>query len=400
MVVETNLTGKLDRFLKLESAAGIVMLGAALLAIFIKNSPLVEAYSRFLLVEGQIRLGSINVEKPLFLWTNDFLMAIFFFMVALEIKREMISGQLSRPSQIVLPGMGALGGILVPAVIYLMIAGGDPFAAKGWAVPTATDIAFALTVLALVGKGLPPALKVFLMTLAILDDLAAIVIIAFFYTSGLALESLYVGAVLVIALVVLNRCRVYAPAPYLLIGIALWVCVLKSGVHATLAGVVTAFFIPAKPRAPGGVSALESILHGIHPWVAFGILPLFAFVNAGVSLEGLSFARLLEPEPLGIALGLVLGKPVGVLVFVALAVFVLRAKLPEGATWPQMAGIGCLCGIGFTMSLFIGGLAFAEGGSGYARIDRLGILIGSLVSAIAGVIILLATRQRQHVSGH
>ncbi len=382
----------LTRFLRLESAAGLVMLFTAALAIIVKNSPLEGAYSALLHLEGQARIGTINVEKPLFLWTNDFLMAIFFFMVALEIKREALTGSLADRRQAVLPAMGALGGIVVPALIYLYINVDDAGASQGWAVPTATDIAFALTILGLVGKGLPGSLKVFLMTLAIIDDLVAIVIIAFFYTSGLSFESLLIAGLLIAVLAGLNRAGVRAMAPYLIVGIVLWVCVLKSGVHATLAGVITGMFIPATVK--DGHSPLDTILHGIHPWVAFFILPLFAFVNAGVALEGLSLANVIDPVPLGIMLGLVVGKPLGVLAFTAIAVFVMRASLPEGVTWRQMTGIACLCGIGFTMSLFIGGLAFAEGGAGYARIDRLGILLGSMISAVAGMIILRSARRR------
>ena len=387
----------ITRFLRLESAAGLVMLAAALAAIVIKNSPLEVIYSQFLLIEGQVRLGAISVEKPLFLWVNDFLMAIFFFMVALELKRETINGQLSDRRQVILPAMGALGGIIAPALIYLYITKNEPGAAQGWAVPTATDIAFALTVLMLVGKGLPASLKVFLMTLAILDDLAAIVIIAFFYTSGLSLESLSIAAVLIGMLWTLNRRGVSAAAPYLVIGIVLWVCVLKSGVHATLAGVVTAFFIPAAKPGADQHSPLDSILHDLHPWVAFGILPLFAFVNAGVALEGLSLDQVTAPIPFGIMLGLLLGKPIGVLLFTVIAVFAFKAALPQNATWRQMTGIACLCGIGFTMSLFIAGLAFAEGGAGYARVDRLGILIGSLLSAVVGFLILRSSLSRESI---
>lgn len=395
---ETNLFdrlgGQIGRFARTESFGGILLVVAAVLAMVVKNSPLTELYIAFLNIGGEVRVGALSVEKPLFLWVNDGLMAVFFFLIGLEIKRELLHGHLSDIRQVVLPTAGAIGGVAVPALIYIAFNAGDPHAIVGWAVPTATDIAFALGVLALLGTSVPPALKVFLMTLAILDDLIAIIVIALFYTSGLSLVSLLSAAFFLVVLLILNRMRVTRIAAYVLVGIALWVCVLKSGVHATLAGIATALFIPSIKGVSDDETALDVLIETLHPWVAFGILPMFAFVNAGVSLAGLSFAMLLEPIPLGIALGLLIGKPVGVMAFTALAVFSGLAQMPQNVRWLHFLGVGFLCGIGFTMSLFIAGLAFAEGGAGYARIDRLGLLAGSFACAIIGYIILRFAAKR------
>ncbi len=383
-----RLGGQIGRFVRTESFGGILLVAAAVLAMVVKNSPLTELYIAFLNIVGEVRVGALSVEKPLFLWVNDGHMAVFFFLIGLEIKRELLHGHLSDIRQVVLPTAGAIGGVAVPALIYVAFNAGDPHAIVGWAVPTATDIAFALGVLALLGTSVPSALKVFLMTLAILDDLIAIIVIALFYTSGLSLVSLLSAAFFLVVLLVLNRMRVTRIAAYVLVGIALWVCVLKSGVHATLAGVVTALFIPSIKGERDNEAALDVLIETLHPWVAFGILPMFAFVNAGVSLSGLSIAMLLEPIPLGIALGLLVGKPVGVMAFTALAIFTGLAQMPQNVRWLHFLGVAFLCGIGFTMSLFIAGLAFAEGGAGYARIDRLGLLVGSFSCAIIGYVIL------------
>ena len=370
-----------------ESLGGILLVAAAIIAMLVKNSPASEWYHAFLNIQGIVKFGAIGVEKPLFLWVNDGLMAIFFFMVGLEIKRELLYGHLKDKSQLVLPVAGAIGGVVVPALIYVLLNYKDSHALVGWAVPTATDIAFALGVLTLLGSKAPASLKIFLMTLAILDDLMAIIIIALFYTSNLSVESLYVASVFLLGLIVCHRLKIQNPGVFIVLGMALWLCVLKSGVHATLAGVITAFFIPAK-RTSDGVSSLETILRAIHPWVAFGIVPLFAFANAGISFSGLNLSQILNPIPLGIALGLFVGKPLGVALFSGAVVVFRFARLPEGVSWQQFMGIAFLCGVGFTMSLFIGGLAFAEGGAGYGRIDRLGMLVGSLASALAGFLIL------------
>ena len=363
-------------------------MAAAIMAMIVKNSPLSEAYQALLLLEGEVRLGNFALQKPLLLWVNDLWMAVFFFLIGMEIKREWIEGFLSDRSQIALPAIAALGGIVVPAAIYSALNWGDATALKGWAVPTATDIAFALGVVALLGPRVPVGLKVFLMTLAVLDDLAAIIMIAIFYTSELSIGSLLLAGVGVTMLVTLNRAGVRRIAAYVLVGIALWVFVLKSGVHATLAGVVLAMAIPGQARHPDEIPPLRYLIHALHPWVAFGILPAFAFVNAGIDFEELHWERLLGSVPMGIALGLLLGKQIGVFVFSWLTVRLGLAKLPAQSSWMQLYGVAALCGVGFTMSLFIGSLAFEQGGAGYARADRAAIVAASLLSGAIGYVIL------------
>ena len=376
------------RFIKLESSAGLVLMAATVLAMIVKNSPLAPTYQSLLLLEGEIRVGSLGIQKPLLLWVNDLWMAVFFFLVGMEIKREWIEGHLSDRSQIALPAIAALGGIAVPAAIYSMLNWGDPVAMKGWAVPTATDIAFALGVLALLGSRVPVGLKVFLMTLAVLDDLAAIVLIAVFYTTQLSSTSLLLAGTAIAVLVILNRAGVTRIAAFVLVGIALWVFVLKSGVHATLAGVALAMAIPAKSKTPGEDPPLRHLIHALHPWVAFAVLPAFAFCNAGINFGELRWDNLTGTVPLGIACGLILGKQIGVFTFSWLTIKLGFAKLPAGASWLQLYGIAVLCGIGFTMSLFIGSLAFAEGGAGYARADRFAIVASSLLAGIIGYLLL------------
>ncbi len=376
------------KFMRLEASAGLVLMAATVLAMIVKNSPLSPAYQSLLLLEGEVRLGNLSIEKPLLLWVNDFWMAIFFFLVGMEIKREWIEGYLADRSQLALPAVAALGGIVVPAAIYVSFNWGDTAALKGWAIPTATDIAFALGVLALLGSRVPVGLKVFLMTLAVLDDLAAIVLIALFYTDNLSTASLTLAAIAVAGLIVLNRSGVTRVAAYIVVGIALWVFVLKSGVHATLAGVALAMAIPAKGREPEDEPPLRHLIHALHPWVAFAILPAFAFCNAGIDFGELRWDKVLGPVPLGIGLGLLVGKQVGVFVFSWATIRTGFASLPAGSSWLQLYGVALLCGIGFTMSLFIGSLAFAEGGAGYARADRLAIVIGSALSGIVGYAVL------------
>lgn len=375
-------------FFKLEAAGGILLFAAAVLAMVLKNSPAASFYSDLLMIPLQIRVGSIDLDKPLVLWVNDGLMAIFFFMVALEIKREMLVGHLSDRSSLILPSLAALGGMIVPAGIFVVFNLGDSDALHGWAIPTTTDIAFALGVLALLGPRVPTALKVFLLTLAVLDDLGAIVIIAVFYSSNLSLVSLVVVAAVLAVLLSLNRAGVMRIAPYILLGIVLWVSVLKSGVHATLAGVILGFMIPLGDRVDEGRSPLRRLIHDLHPWVAFAILPLFAFFNAGIDFSEVNPGNLLGSVPLGIALGLFIGKPVGVLLFSWVTVQLKLARLPEKVDWPALVGVAFLCGIGFTMSIFLGGLAFQEGGSGYAKADRIGIILGSLSSGLVGYLLL------------
>jgi NhaA family Na+:H+ antiporter len=369
-------------FLALEAAGGILLAGAAAAAMALANSPLERGYGAFLDTPVEVRAGAFEIAKPLLLWINDGLMAVFFFLVGLELKREVQEGELSRPSQIALPAVAAAGGMAAPAAIYAALNWGSPVTLPGWAIPAATDIAFALGVLSLLGARVPASLKVFLLTLAILDDLGAIVIIALFYTANLAPLSLGVAAAALAALAALNRAGVQRIAPYLLVGLVLWASVLKSGVHATLAGAALALFIP-----PRQARRLE---HDLHPPVAYGILPLFAFANAGVSLQGVSLASLLEPVPLGIAAGLVLGKLAGVFVASFAMIRLGGASLPEGAGWGGLFGVSLLCGIGFTMSLFIAGLAFEGADAAYMAQARLGILLGSLASALAGYAVLRA----------
>ncbi len=375
-------------FLKLESASGILLIFAMLLALLCANTPLAGLYDLFLQTRLAIEIGELSLAKPLLLWINDGLMAIFFLLVGLEVKREVLDGELSSLSRIVLPALAAVGGMVLPALIYAWFNGGDVQARDGWAIPAATDIAFALGVLALLGKGVPNSLKLFLLTLAILDDLGAIVIIALFFTHELSMLSLGLAGLAIVMLLVLNRLGVTRLAPYILVGVFLWTSVLKSGVHATLAGVVMAFAIPLRECDVHGHSPLRHLEHSLHPWVAFGILPLFAFANAGVSLSGMSMDFLLEPLPLGIALGLFLGKQVGVFGFSWLAVRLRVASLPDDVCWREFYGMSLLCGVGFTMSLFIASLALDGGAMPGAR---LGVLLGSLLSAICGYLILRRT---------
>jgi NhaA family Na+:H+ antiporter len=332
-----------------------------------------------------ITLGGTGLTKPLILWINDGLMAVFFFLIGLELKREVLTGKLQRLSDIVLPGVAALGGMVAPALVYMAFSADQP---RGWAIPTATDIAFALGVLALVGKGLPAGLKTFLLTLAILDDLGAILIIAIFYTDHLKLAYLGLALVPLAGLAALNLSRTARVAPALLLGAVLWVLVLKSGVHATLAGVVTAFFIPLRDREGG--SPLEMLEHGLQPYVAFLIVPIFAFANAGLSFAGMSLGALAQPLTMGVGLGLLVGKFAGVMGAAWVMVRAGLAALPEGADWRHMAGLALLAGIGFTMSLFIGGLSFGEG----AQMDavRLGVLVASGTAALAGFAWLRAVK--------
>ncbi|HEY9032405.1 MAG TPA: Na+/H+ antiporter NhaA, partial [Pseudomonadales bacterium] len=317
------------------------------------------------------------------------LMAIFFFLIGLELKREVLGGELSEPARVILPVIAAVGGMAIPAIIYAYINWGDPVAMRGWAIPSATDIAFALAVLALLGSRVPNTLKLFLMTLAIVDDLGAIVIIAIFYTSDLSLFSLSIGAAAIVILCAMNRRGVLSLTPYLLVGLVLWAAVLKSGVHATLAGVLTAFFIPYRKQAGESKTQLELLEHDLHPAVVYAILPLFAFANTGISFTGLTLESLYHPVPLGIAAGLFFGNQIGVFGFSWIAIKLGIAKLPNNASWLQLYGVSMLCGIGFTMSLFISSLAFEQGGGASLAVDdRLGILVGSIVAAIGGYGIL------------
>jgi NhaA family Na+:H+ antiporter len=381
----------LNEFFKLEAAGGMLLILAAVAAMICANSPLDAAYDRFLGLPVEVRVGALQIAKPLLLWINDGLMAVFFLLVALEIKREAMIGQLASAAQRALPLACALGGILAPAAIYLAFNHGDEAALQGWAIPTATDIAFALGVLALLGSRAPLSLKVLLAAIAVIDDLAAIVIIALFYTADLSWQALLGALVALSGLIVLNRFGVRRIAPYLLLGVAMWICVLKSGVHATLAGVATGLLIPLGDPDDPEDAPLETLEHALHPWVAYAILPLFAFANAGLSLggganaSGIGVGDLLHPVPLGIALGLWWGKTAGVFGAAWIAVKLGTAQRPDDVSWSALFGLALLCGIGFTMSLFIGSLAFEHGATPYAESNRLGILVGSVLAALSGL---------------
>lgn len=382
----SQLAKALSEFMQLESAGGILLLISAVVAILVANSPLAGFYGQLLDTTVAIQVGALAIDKPLLLWINDGLMAVFFFLVGLEIKREVMEGELSSFSQVILPGMGALGGMLVPAAIYAWLNWHDSVALDGWAIPVATDIAFALALLGVFGSRVPIALKVFLLTLAIFDDLAAIVIIALFYSADLSLAALCIGAAALAAGVIMNRVGVTRTSAYILLGIVLWIAVLKSGVHATLAGVLIAFCVPM--RDAQGASPLTRLEHDLHGPVAFAILPIFAFANAGLSLGGMALADLTHPVTLGVILGLLVGKPLGIMLFVGLALGLRLVALPPRVNWGQLLGVAFVCGIGFTMSLFIAGLAFEHGSGDYFAGDRLGILIGSILAAIAGYLML------------
>lgn len=384
---------QLSEFLEMEATPGILLMAGAILAMVLANSPLGDSYAAVLALPIEVRVGAAGIAKPLLLWINDGLMAIFFLQVGMELKREILDGHLSKIRQAVLPAFGALGGLAAPAAIYVAFNRGDEAAMAGWAVPTATDIAFALGVLSLLGKRVPAGLKAFLLSVAIFDDLAAIIIIALYYTASVAVMPLVVAAVALGGLLVLNRTGVQRSIPYLLLGLILWVAVLKSGVHATLAGVALAMMIPARAR-PGQVPLLPRLEHAIHPVVTFVILPLFALANAGVVLQGLTLPDLIHPVPLGIAIGLLVGKQVGIMLVCWLVVQLRLAMLPAGVRWRDLYGTALLCGIGFTMSIFIGSLAFQEGSGIPPGVERLGILVGSLLAGLAGYLSLRSSLRR------
>ncbi len=379
----------IEEFIQRESSAGITLMFVTAAALLLKNSPLSEVYNAFLHTPVEIRFGALHIYKPLLLWINDGLMAVFFLLIGLEVKREIMEENLSSWSQAALPVIAAVGGMAVPALIYIALNRGEELAMLGWAIPTATDIAFALGILSLLGDRVPVSLKIYLMALAIIDDLGAIVIIAVFYTTDLSHLSLIVACLSLLALVLLNRFEVTKKAAYVLLGVVLWVSVLKSGVHATLAGVALAFTIPLASTDKDGnsFSLSKSIEHDLHSWVAFLILPLFAFVNAGVDLRGMSLAQLSTSVPLGIMLGLFIGKQAGVFGFSWVAIRLKLASMPAGSSWRQLYGVAVLTGIGFTMSLFIDSLAF-EDDMVYQYADKLAVLLGSFLSGLAGYLIL------------
>jgi len=376
-------------FLKKDASSGILLIFVTLLALILQNSALSHLYTSFLHTPVEIRFGHLHIAKPLLLWVNDGLMAIFFFVIGLEVKREVMEGHLSSFSQIILPGIAALGGMIVPALIFVAFNNGEVFAMNGWAIPTATDIAFSLGILSLLGNRVPISLKIFLMALAIIDDLGAIVIIALFYTSELSTVSISIALVALIVLFIMNKLKVARQAAYILVGIILWVSVLKSGVHATLAGVALAFMIPLHSKDEQGkiFSMAHHMEHSLHYWVAFFILPLFAFVNAGVDLRGISLEEMGGSVPLGIMVGLFIGKQVGVFGFSWLAIKSGIATLPKDATWMTLYGVAVLTGIGFTMSLFVDSLAYNDTKIFHFS-DKLAILLGSLFSGVLGYFIL------------
>ncbi|MDD9949412.1 MAG: Na+/H+ antiporter NhaA [candidate division Zixibacteria bacterium] len=378
----------IDAFLRLESASGILLMLATALALIFANSFLEPLYHFLLNIPIQIHIAALDIHKPLLLWINDGLMAIFFFLVGLELKREFLEGELSDRRNIILPGVGAIGGMIIPALIYLLFNSGDPDALRGWAVPVATDIAFALGVLALLGSRVPISIKVFLTSLAILDDIGAIAIIAVFYTAEISVTALLVAAGCVLVLVFLNNRNWVSHSSYMMVGVILWIALVKSGVHATLAGVILAIFIPMRSRTDPDVSPLKILEHDLHTVVAFVILPVFAFVNAGVNFEGMTLEQVLHGVPIGVALGLFLGKQIGIFGLCWLFIKLKWASLPSGMSWSGLYGASALCGIGFTMSLFIGSLAFTDIDTYGVFDERLGIMAGSLLSGVLGYIVL------------
>jgi Na+:H+ antiporter, NhaA family len=387
-VVNRNIehaNGRADALLRHEAAGGIVLLAAAVLALLLSNSPLAWVYDALLHTPVSIRVGALGIDKPLLLWINDGLMAIFFFLVGLELKRELLNGELSSIRRAILPLIAAAGGMAAPAAIYALINAGNPIGLKGWAIPAATDIAFVVGVMALLGPRLPASLKIFLLALAIADDLGAIVIIAMFYVHDLAPAALGLAVFGGAVLFGLNRAGVGNFAAYLIVGVFMWACVLKSGVHATLAGVALAMAIPLR-KDGDGPSMLERAENALKPWVHFGVGPIFAFANAGVSLAGLTLSSAIAPIPLGIAAGLFLGKQIGIFGGTWIAVRMGIGALPHGANWRQLYGVAVLGGIGFTMSLFIGTLAFPDPAD--AAAVRVGVLVGSLSSALLGFVLL------------
>ncbi|MGB0959177.1 MAG: Na+/H+ antiporter NhaA [Halocynthiibacter sp.] len=376
---------RIQDFLKLEASAGLILMGVALLAMLAANTALAPLYDNILGTYINVGIGEFEIAKPALLWINDGLMAIFFFLVGLEIKREVLTGELSSFDKAVLPILAAIGGMAIPGLVFVALNWWTPENLSGWAIPTATDIAFALGILALLGSRAPVALKVFLLAIAIIDDLGAIVIIAVFYTSELSTNALTLSMLGFALAVALNRMGVQRVAPYLIIGVFMWVFVLKSGVHATLAGVLIALTIPLKKKDEGK-ALLYRMEHALHPWVAFLILPTFAFANAGVSLRGISPSDLMQPLPLGIAAGLFFGKQIGVFAATWIGVKSGLARLPEGIGWRHIYGVACLTGVGFTMSLFIGSLAF--GADDTMNAVRLGVIFGSILSGVLGYVLL------------
>lgn len=380
----------IQRFLKLESSGGILLLFSAAVAMLLANSPLSSQYNDFLNLPVSLQIGSFSINKTLIHWINDGFMAVFFVLVGMEVKKELFEGALSSYQQAIFPAIAAVGGMIVPALVYWFIAKQDPSLANGWAIPMATDIAFALGIMALLSKQVPLPLKIFLLALAIIDDLGAIVVIALFFSHELSVQALIFSGISILTLVLLNRFRVSALCAYMVVGAILWASVLKSGVHATLAGVIIGFCIPLKSKK--GERPLHDFEHILAPWSSFVILPLFAFANAGVSFDGIDVSMISSPLLLAIACGLIIGKPVGVFGFSYISVKLRLAKLPDGINFKQIFAVAVLCGIGFTMSMFLASLAFdADAGESVNTLSRLGILLGSTVSATLGYLFLKQT---------
>jgi len=377
-------------FLKMESAGGIVLMAAAVLALIAANTGAAGLYSYLIETPVEVRVGGLHIAKPLFLWVNDGLMAIFFFLVGLELKREFLEGELSQASNIVLPAVGAIGGMAAPVAVYFFVNQDDPAGFNGWAIPAATDIAFALGILSLLGSRVPVSLKVFLVSLAIFDDLGAIVIIAIFYSGDLSSSAMVVAAACLVALTMMNRRNVMSVSSYVFVGVIMWVAVLKSGVHATLAGVALAAFIPMRDPDRSDYSPLRELEHDLHQVVAFGVLPMFAFVNAGINFSGIGLEDVVHKVPLGIAAGLFIGKQFGIFLLCFAAIKLGIARLPDGANWGSLYGVSILCGVGFTMSLFVGSLAFENVLVNQEAVfdERIGITLGSLLSGIMGYVVL------------
>ncbi|MFS1539609.1 MAG: Na+/H+ antiporter NhaA [Candidatus Phlomobacter fragariae] len=389
------MTAIVRQFLKLEAASGVLLIIAAILALIMANTPLQGIYQQFLNIPVAVKISALNIDKPFLLWINDGLMAIFFLVVGLEVKRELIEGSLAGRDKAIFPAVAAVGGMLLPALVYLFFNANDEIARQGWAIPAATDIAFALGIMALLGKRVPTELKVFLLALAIIDDLGVIIIIALFYTKSVSIMSLGLATLSLLVLIRMNWRKVENTFAYLVVGIILWVCILKSGIHATLAGVIVGFLIPLKGEQNNSPS--EQLEHLLHPWVAYLILPLFAFANAGLQLSGVTLADLASSIPVGVALGLLIGKPTGIFLFSWLALKLGVVKLPAKINLKQIFAVSVLCGIGFTMSIFIASLAF-EDLNNFSTYARLGILIGSTLAAILGILLLNSVLPKKSIS--
>lgn len=383
----------MDSNRKRELIGGGLLFGAAIIALICANSPMLEAYINILNMPFSISFGETSLAKPLTLWINDGLMALFFLLIGLEVKREFLEGDLSKPSQVALPAIGALGGMIIPAVIYTLFNYHDDIHMQGWAIPVATDIAFVLGVLALLGPRVPRALRAFLLALAIFDDIGAIIVIAIFYTAELSISSLGLSLLCLLGLFILNRLKVRSLTPYIILGILMWFFVLKSGVHATLAGVALGLMIPHRGKEDATASPMLRLEHNLQPWIAYFVVPVFAFSNAGLSFAGNTWNDLFNPITMGIALGLILGKQIGVFLFVGAAIKLGFAQMLRGTNWTMLYAGATLCGLGFTMSLFIASLAFQNVNISYFDSSKMGILVGSLVSGLLSYYLLRRTTQ-------